>query len=239
VKPFNNKYYMRFVLFISVWNFGVNFSGPFFNVYMLEYLDMSFLKVFLFGQVISSVATVIFVRFWGKAIDDFGSKPVIAICSFVVALLPILWIFATPENYLVILFINFCNGIFYPGIDMSALNLSIWLAPDENRSIYVANYTLLTSSVGIALAYILGGAFMQYIKPFIDMLDISFVLGQKFSNFHALFILSGLLRMAALFLLLPRFQEDNSQSPLKVLNSMSGALKVKAAAIICRNKDLN
>jgi len=239
IKPFRNKNYMRFVLFVSAWNFGMNFSGPFFNVYMLEYLGMSFLKVFLFGQVVSSISTVIFARYWGRIIDKFGCKPVIAICCFVVAFLPVLWIFATPENYLIILLINFCSGIFNPGIDMSALNLSIWLAPDENRSIYVADYTLLTSSVGIALAYILGGAFMQYVKPFIDMLDATFVLGQKFSNYHALFILSGLLRMAALVFMFHRFHEENSQSPLKVLKSMYGSFRAKADAIICRNKAAN
>lgn len=231
-KPYGNKNYIRFILYVSLWNFGVNFAGPFFNVYMLEHLNMTFLLVFIFGQVISNLSTILFVRFWGIIVDRFGCKPVMAICSTIIILFPFLWCFATPKNYLIILFINFLAGICWPGFDMAATNLSIWLAPEENRSIYVANYTLITSSVGIALAYICGGAFMQFTGPILESMNLPFVAGQEFSKFHALFIMSGLIRLSALVFLFPRFNEDKAESSFKVLSSIFDSIKQKSGIIM-------
>lgn len=216
-EPFKSKNYIRYIIFISIWNFGVNVSGPFFNVYMIEYLKMNFLTITLFAQILGNITTVLSIRYWGKAVDRYGNKPVFAICGTVLFITPILWIFTRPGNYWMILVINFLSGICWPGIEMTALNLSIWLAPEKNRSIYLATYTLLTSVAGIALAYVCGGAFMEYLAPLINSLHIKLFSSIIINGFHVLFVLSGLIRLAAVKIFLARVYEENSSHALNVI----------------------
>lgn len=223
-EPFGNKNYIKFISFISLWNFGVNFAGPFFNVYMLEYLGMDFFRIALFTQFASNIATVIFIRFWGRIVDKSGSKPVLTLCCSLIIMLPFLWCFATPQNFTAVIIIGFVGGILWPGVEMTSVNLSIWLAPEKNRSIYVATYTLITSVLGIALAFVCGGGFLELTRPLINKLDLPFVMGQRLNGFHVLFMLSGLIRLSSIVFLLPRVREEKSKSSRDVLRGIAGFL---------------
>ncbi len=228
--PFTNKNYIKLIVFVSVWCFGVNLAGPFFNVYMLEYLNMDFFTISIFCQLLGNVSTIIFIRSWGRVVDLNGNKPVLALCCSILIILPLMWIFTTPQNYYVVLLINFLAGICWPGYEMTTMNMSIWLAPEENRSIYIACYTLVTSSIGVAIAYVCGGAFLEFVRPFFESMSITFVMGQKLSGYHALFILSGLIRLFALIFLLPRVNEDNSRPPLEIVKNITSAVRNKFLA---------
>jgi MFS family permease len=226
-KAYKNKNYVKYIMFVCVWNFGVNFSGPFFNVYMLEHLKMSFFTMSIFGQVVSNVATIFSIRYWGKLVDKYGNKPILAICSTIIIFFPLLWLFAAPQNYYIILLINTMAGICWPGFEMTSTNMSIWLAPKDNRSIYIANYTLLTSTVGVALAYISGGIFMQYARPYVAGLNIPFLMGQNLNAFHILFAISSIVRTCALLFFLPKIREENSIPPGKLVKDLMSNVKAK------------
>lgn len=66
--------FVQFLCFIVFWSFLVNVASPFFNLYMLKHLHMNFLKIAFYVQVIYNIATVFFVRAWGRLIDRFGNK---------------------------------------------------------------------------------------------------------------------------------------------------------------------
>lgn len=220
--PFGNKNYIRFILYASLWYFGSNFANPFLNLYMLEYLNLGYFIMFLFIQVISNLSTVLFILYLGKAVDLYGNKPVQVICCTTLAILQLLWLFATPQNFIIVPVIYFFNGVCMAGFELTVTNLSIWLAPEKNRSIYVANYTLIISVVGIALAYICGGAYLHITKPLFDSMSLPFLLGQKLSNFHILFIISALIRIGAVLIMLPGVDEENSKSPIDIVKNLRG-----------------
>ena len=226
-EPFKNKNYMYFTLFISLWYFAVNFAGPFFNVYMLEHLKMKLFIASICGQVISNVSTVLFIRFWGKIADKFGNKPVLLVCCIVIISLPFMWLVLTPQNYWLILGINFIGGTVWPGVELTVMNMSIWLAPEKNRSMYIANYTLVMNVVGVAVAYLCGGAFMQVARPFFDSLRLPFIFGQTLNSFHILFVISGLIRIVVLVTMFRHFGEDNSKSAGEMLKSINTGIKKK------------
>lgn len=226
-EPFKNKNYLHFSLFISLWYFAVNFAGPFFNVYMLEHLKMQLFVAAICGQVVANVSTVLFVRFWGRIADKFGNKPVLLVCCIVIITLPFMWLILTPQNYWLILAINFIGGTVWPGVELTVMNMSIWLAPEKNRSMYIANYTLMFNVIGVAVAYLCGGAFMQVARPFFDALKLPFIMGQSLNSFHVLFIISGLLRIAVLVATFRRFGEDNSKSAGEMLKSINTGIKKK------------
>lgn len=225
-EPFTNRNYMLFIIFVSVFSFGVNFAGPFFNVYMIEYLKMEFFTISLYGQVISSVSTILFIKLWGKLIDLYGNKPVQKVCSTAIVLLPAAWLFVTPNTTFIILIINFFGGLFWSGYELTILNLSIWLAPEKNRSIYVAVFTLITSVIGIALAFVCGGAVMEYTKPIIQSLKWHFIM-QPLNSFHILLILSASIRLCSVLFIAPKFYESGCGTSYEVLKGFIDMVKQK------------
>lgn len=216
-EPFKDSNYLRYMLFIAFWYFSVNISAPFFNVYMIEELKMSFLIILLFTQVTANLVTIIFIRFWGKLADIYGSKPVMYLCCCFLSVLPLIWLFVNPKTSWVILIINIFSGMCWPGFEMTALNQSIWLAPEKNRSIYIADYTLVVMLIGTAAAFLCGGAFMQFTRTAIPAEGI-FHFGEfKLGGYQLLFIISSLLRILVLLFGFRSYDEKESQSASRIL----------------------
>lgn len=226
-EPLRNKNYMRYIAFVAAWNFAINFSAPFFNVYMLEHLHLRYMTISLITQICSNIVTILTIIFWGMLVDKAGSKPIMKVCSLMMSFMPLMWLFTSPSSYWMIIANSILSGIVFPGFDMTASNQSVWLAPDRNRSSYIAVYTLTVSLIGIAFANLCGGAFMQVSKPFFNSLDLPFVMGQKFSNFHALFILTTLMRFTVRKFIMPLYKEEGSGSMREALKNVFNELKAK------------
>ena len=226
-EPFKNRNYMRYVLFITLWTFSANISVPFFIVYMLENLKMSFLLIMLSNQFITNISTVLFIHLWGGIIDKYGNKPVMKICGLLISLLPAAWLFVTPKTIFLIFIINFFGGIIWPCFDMVNLNLSIWLAPKKNRSIHIAVYSLSISILGVAAAYIAGGAIMQFTGPLLASSPIPF-LGGRLLNFHILIFLSFLLRILTVLFFQHIFDEENAKTAASVIRDIKQKVNYNA-----------
>ena len=158
--------------------FAINIAGPFFNLYMIEHLKMNYLVINLCTTVVMGIGTVLFSRKWGALTDRYGNKPVTLVSTAIIAILPLLWLFATPSNYTIVFITNIISGIGYSAYNMALFNQQIWLAPARSRSAYAACYTLFTSVLGTAAAYVCGGLFMQYVGPVINKAAIPFIFGK-------------------------------------------------------------
>ena len=210
IEPFKDANYLRYMLSVAFWYFSVNIAGPFFNVFMIEELKMNFLIISLFTQMAANLTTIIFIRFWGGLVDKYGNKPIMFICCSILFILPLVWLFVTPQTTWVILIISFLSGIFWPGFEMTALNQSIWLAPEKNRSIYIANYTLVIMLIGTAAAFLCGGAFMQLTRTVIPAGGISLFKGLKIGGYQLLFIMSVSGKISCVIVLFPQLSGERS-----------------------------
>jgi MFS family permease len=208
--------FRRYLIFWAVWVFGVNIAGPFFSAYMIDYLKMSYLEITIYTQVVSNILTILVIRKWGMLVDMFGNKPVLRVCGTGVSALPFLWLLATPENYMIIPFIHVFTGIFWSGIDLTSNNLVMSLSPDENRSFYVASFSMVTSVVGSIVAYALGGLFMEVTAELARNLNIV-IFGHQLTNYHMLFILSAVIRFIAITFLVSPIHEDESVEPKEMI----------------------
>ncbi len=226
-EPFHNCNYLKFILFMTVWCFGVNIPMPFFMVFMIEDLKMSFFNITLYTQFAGSVTTILFISVWGKIVDQYGNKPVMKVSGLINAILPLFWFFVTPNTTFIILMVNLIGGISWPCFDMTAMNLSIWLAPEKKRSIFLAWYSVAISVFGIALAFIAGGALMQFTGPILKNANIPFLLGQKLSNFHILLFLSLFLRLISVIFLQNMFTESDSKSTSRIFSDIRKGIKAK------------
>ncbi|MFN3698607.1 MAG: MFS transporter [Dictyoglomus sp.] len=225
-KSVSHPNFSRFLLFAIFWNFALNISAPYFNLYMIKYLKMSYFDIALYVQIISNLTTILSVRILGRLIDRFGNKPLLAISTTIVSFLPYIWCFTTPNNWLFfVIIVQIFAGIFWPGIDLSFNNLALSLSPNENRSFYIA---ILNFFVGIvnAFSFILGGYIIEYIAPPI----VSFI-NNLFSinlvEYHLVFILSGILRFAVSRIFIPKIHEEKSKPVEELTNHIFKRLRNK------------
>ncbi len=210
-EPFKDKNYLKLIIFISCWNFGFNFSQPFLNIYMIEELKIGYFTISILTQMVSGITTVLFINQIGKLSDRFGMKPIIRLCCSFVCIFPLLWCLATSSRYLLVMSVCFLlSGLFQQGVQLLTTNFSIWLAPEKNRSMFLANFALITT-LSSGIAYICAGAFMESSKSFIIKANEVLFGRQVLTNFHVLFIISSVLMILSIIVVLPMVYDKDEK----------------------------
>lgn len=208
---FHNKPFLRVVVFYSMWMFSVNIAAPFWNVHMLEYLEMNYTQITLYSQITSNVATILIISRWGRLIDRYGNKPMLTIAAMFVLFSPIPWFFATHNTAYFIIFANIISGASWPVIDICQQNLYLSQSPKLHRSMYIAVFLACINLFGIALANAVGGFLMQ--TPF-AYLSASYpvVLGLTMTKMHWMILATILGRIIVLIVFLPGVHEEGAQT---------------------------
>ncbi|MFP4662647.1 MAG: MFS transporter [Halanaerobiales bacterium] len=188
--PFKYVSYKHLIVFTACWGFAVSLVSPFFSVYMIKTLEIPFTLITLFG-VVSGITGIIGMRLWGRFIDKYGPKPLLYLCSIGASIIPTLWIFASPDNYTIIWFINIISGFFWAGIGLASSNMMMNLAPSEDNAVFFAVFAAITG-ITAALAPIFGG----YLGTLYNNIEIFSITGLKL-----LFITSSILRLSTILLL--------------------------------------
>lgn len=181
----------RFLGFLLFWSIATGIAGPFYGVHMLKNLKMSYTGVTLYGAI-AIIGGAGAQLAWGRIIDRIGCHRVLRLNQIGVALLPLLWLFATPNFLLPIWIDAFFTGLFWPGFTLAQFNMTLLMAPRENRSAYLAMQTVVVGGAGFVAA-LLAGTLADVLSGF------SVVAGQQtLINFHVLFAMTTLLRLALL-----------------------------------------
>jgi len=217
--PFLDREFRAYVLFGGLFAFSQFFAAPFFLVYQLEKLKFSYTVIQVF-TVYTSLLSMISLPLWGYIGDKFGNKPIIAISTAGVALLPLLWDFTTRKHllmaYLIVTFINTASGVFWAGVGLGQFNLLIASTPMKNKSVYVGAWSAVVGLAG-GIAPILSGILMTAFKP-VHFVVQDFLIG----NYQIVFFINTILRFVALASLKP-VVERGSASAKEVLAQIGSA----------------
>ncbi len=181
----------KFILYSALINFAANIAGPFFSVYMLRDLKMNYLTYVIIAST-ATLVTLLCLPYWGKRVDRFGNIKVLKFTSWLIPLIPIMWLVSANVYYLC--FAQVISGFAWAGFNL-AVGLFIYDAtPAENRTRYIAlHYAMMYG--GISLGSLLGGI----ITPHLPVL--------KQSNLITIFLISGLARLVIVLIFLPRISE--------------------------------
>lgn len=176
--------FLVFLTYFAVWNFAVNLSNPFFNLYLLEELKLDVTLVTLYTSL-SSIANLLLLVLWGRVADRLGNRFLLLGVGLLVAITPILWI-GTGANALSVWLwfplLHMLGGGTWAAIDLCLNNLQIGIAPIHNQSGYFAIAAAVAGVCG-ALGTVAGGCVAE-ISGYTSLLGI--------------FTLSSLLRLIAL-----------------------------------------
>ena len=237
--PLRDGNFRRLILFLSSWQFAVNLASPFFTVYFVTQLNYPLTFVMTLS-VVSQMANIGVLRFWGQLSDRFSNKSVLAaaapayiLCIAATALTSQIDDRQLAGAYLIALHVVF--GAAAAGVGLATVNIALKLAPRGGATAYIAANTLITS-MAAAAAPILGGLFadffaarelellIRWARPGED-LD---VLHLAFNNWDFYFLMSALLGLYALHRLTLVREEGEIEHKEMVQQMMSEARRVVA-----------
>jgi len=189
--PFKNTNFRKFLAFTLVWNFSVYVASPFFTLYFLRDLKLSYGFVASLGML-SAFGDLLGMRIWGRVSDRVKNKVVIRIASCVAALLPGIWVLVRPGSVLMPILLHIVGAGFWAGINLCMNNLLLRIAPQENRSVYLSMYHMV-GGLSAAIAPIAAGL---AIKSFLS--SGIHVLWWHLSSVPVIFVISTILRFSSL-----------------------------------------
>jgi MFS family permease len=153
--PLRDANYRRLLAFSSAWSFSAGFMAPFYMVYMLRELRLSFLAITLLTAVTSVLMAATQVH-WGRLGDHFGTKPVLRIGAYLITLTPLLWLLTRPHRVWPLVIVQVLSGLGWSAVHVSLSNLTLKLSPQDKRPSYLATFGAATG-VAEGVAPLVGG----------------------------------------------------------------------------------
>jgi MFS family permease len=138
------------------WNASAGIGGAYFSFHLLHNLRAGFTLAALHAAG-GAAARFLAAPLWGRAIDRFGARPVLAASSFGAALLPVLWLTTSPGFLWPIALDALVGGMAWSGHGLASFAMPLAVAPRRDRPFYLATFAM-AGGVAYALATAGGGA---------------------------------------------------------------------------------
>lgn len=191
--PLGDARFRKLLVYYGVWNAGVQLAQPFFAVYMIQKMHLSFGYITVLATI-SSTLGLVTSNFWTRQFIRFGTKPILLIVTLADLIITMLWLFLTPDRCGLLILIH-CAGIFSAPLAMAPNNMLFRLCPEKNSSFYMAVFNSVIGMAGAVAAVgggILATAFLNWHIP-IGSVDVG--------GLKLLFLISAIVRLASLPLL--------------------------------------
>jgi MFS family permease len=164
-KPMRDLNFRRLIVFMVAWNFATNLAAPFIAVYLVQQLgfDLGFVVVL---SVLSQLANILTLHWWGVIADRFSTRSVLVVCAPVfIACIFALPYTHTPEPHALtkplLIVLHLLMGAAAAGIGLGTGTIGLKLARDEDATAYLATIGLF-AALAAGIAPIIGGALSQW-----------------------------------------------------------------------------
>ena len=196
-----------FLMFSGFMHLCVLISGPFFVVYMLRDLHLTYWQ---YGTWMAAGILGQFLSFytWGRFSDRFGNKRLLLVTGWLVPFLPMQYLWSTDMFFLLAL--NFLGGVVWSGLSLGLQNYVFDIVREEDRAKGIAVWNSV-NAVGWFIGAMIGSWLATAIPRHLEfgLLDI-----QVASSLPFVFFISGVLRLVVSFSLLNTFHETREVCPL-------------------------
>lgn len=141
-KPLKDRNFRNLLTFHSCYAFATSLALPFFVVYMMKTIGLSFAWIIFLG-LLAKFGSIFSLKFWGIFSDKYSNKTIIRICAPTFITCIVSWTFAAmTKNQAVsialLVVIHLVSGISAAGIDLAINNMAIKLAPKNEAISYIS-----------------------------------------------------------------------------------------------------
>lgn len=191
--PLKDRKFRKIIVLFFIWGVALNFSSPFFSVYMVSKLELSYTFITACG-LINSLCYVFSVRLWGKAADRISFTYTAMISLVLLGLTHAGWFFAAKGVFYqqaIIVLVHMTGGTAWGGINISLLNIPYEYTPEEGKTVYLGFNAALSGLVGFIASMVASwivGAMQNFQGRF---------LGISVTQFQIIFATSGVLILLA------------------------------------------
>lgn len=192
--------FVKFVLFVSLFNASIWIAAPFFSIYMLRDVKFSYLE-FTVLSAFSIAAQVLTMQHWGRLSDKFGNKRILNVAAAGVTMGPFLWLISS--NFWYLLLVQSVIGFFFAGFTLAAANFLFDAVSPSKRARCVA-YQGIINGTCVFLGSFAGGKILTNVP---HSLIESVGLWTPPSAVLTVILASGLARIVMLCLVMPLFRE--------------------------------
>ena len=161
LRRFRESNFLKFVVFSGCLTFATYMAAPFFAVFMLRDLQLSYLT-YMALQVGSSLAALVALPLWGRHADLVGNVRVLRLSSFLASLIPMFWLLSHNPAYLMV--VNLFAGFSWSGVSLSAGNF-IYDAVTPQKRIRCIAYFNVINGFALFLGSSLGGFLASRLPP--------------------------------------------------------------------------
>jgi MFS family permease len=189
LRPFRDRSYRAVLAYQVTWNAAVGLASSYFAIHMLENLRMGFTLIALHGTCVAALRMLV-APMWGRAIDRLGARPVLLTCSFGVSIIPLLWLFPTPDFLWPIVVDVALSGLFWGGHGIATFALPLAVAPREGRPFYLAAFAM-AGGVAFSASTAAAGALAEWLPRTLT------IAGRPYANLQVLFAMTSAARVFA------------------------------------------
>jgi MFS family permease len=191
---------LHFSFFHASMQFAVGISAPFFTLYMLRDLELSYVE-FMLNTATSVCVQFLTLNRWGRLSDLFGNRIILFTTGALITVLPSLWLISTDLKWLIA--VQAISGLVWGGFTLSATSFVFDLTPPAHRATLMAVHNVL-AAMAVFLGAVIGGYLGTHLPNEITLFGTHY---QWLTSLYGVFVVSSLTRMTVAAIFLPRLEE--------------------------------
>lgn len=172
LNPFKEKKYLVTVLIACLWNYSANIPGPYFTVYMLKDMKVSYSFLNLINMV-NIPALIFLIPLWRKRISSTSWFKTLYFSMRLFLLNYIVLAFVTKETLFLYPIAAIFAILIAPGINLVFANVPYINIPEKNQTNYIGFYSTMNNLAAL-LGVMTGKEFIKHTEGLsISILGIS------------------------------------------------------------------
>jgi MFS family permease len=203
-EPFKDRNFKKLCVFGGWWMLAVGVGAPFWQPFMIEFLNMGVTQILLYGMT-STLGSILTLKYWGRFIDRYGNIAAMKLAIGTGTVVPFVWLFVTADSLWMIYTESLLAGSMWGCVGIVTANLVLSIAPEDKAQIYSGLFGAF-SGAGLIVTMLISGIFMP---PALKIAGISLY------PMQVLFLITALARFSAL-IPLSQVEEPNAV-PLNVV----------------------
>lgn len=224
--PLKDKQYLWFAGYVAILMFAVvPIQQQFYQFYLIDKIGLQNKSVQVMMLVLPSLVQLLLIPVWGRAADRMGKRPLLIMATLGLVPIGLGWCFVDKDTAWLGYLLSALGIALWSGVDLVNFNFVIEMSSSRGKkkdgqpriggtAYHAVNSVIL--NIAALTGGLAWGAIAQWLKDWHWTIPGWKTLG----SYDVLFILSGILRLAAVVIFLPKIIEPAARPTFEAMRFM-------------------